>query len=229
MDSSKKNNITSNSINDNNRIEISGKVCGEAKFSHRIYGEGFYTFNISVMRLSESEDIIPITVSERLLDSVEIKNGEKVSIKGQVRSYNNNDSTKNRLMISVFVREFDDDMADNRNMVVLNGYICRTPVYRTTPMGREITDMLIAVNRAYNKSDYIPCIVWGRNARYAGKLATGDNIIVSGRMQSRKYQKKTENGIDEKTAYEVSVSKIEKVEKSDNTEETEETEENEND
>lgn len=220
MDSSKKNDITGSSINENNRIEISGKVCGEAKFSHRIYGEGFYTFNISVMRLSESEDIIPVTVSERLLDSAEIKDGKTVSIKGQVRSYNNNDSAKNRLMISVFVREFDSDMAENRNMVVLNGYICRTPVYRTTPMGREITDMLIAVNRAYNKSDYIPCIVWGRNARYAGKLSTGDNIIVSGRIQSRKYQKKTENGVEEKTAYEISVSKIEKVEKKDYIDET---------
>lgn len=220
MDSSKKDNITGSSINDNNRIEISGIVCGEAKFSHRIYGEGFYSFDISVMRLSESEDIIPVTVSERLLDTAQINEGNRVNIKGQVRSYNNNDSSKNRLMISVFVREFDEDMAENRNMVVLNGYICRTPVYRTTPMGREITDMLIAVNRAYNKSDYIPCIVWGRNARYAGKLNTGDNIIVSGRMQSRKYQKKTENGVEEKTAFEISVSKIEKVEKNDGITET---------
>jgi len=219
MDSVKKNDII-NRINDNNKIEISGVVRGEMRFSHRIYGEGFYTFDIAVTRLSEATDIIPVTVSERIADCADIRDGAYVNISGQVRSYNNTQTAKNRLMISVFVREFTDDMPQNRNSVVLNGYICRKPVYRTTPMGREITDMLVAVNRAYNKSDYIPCIVWGRNARYAGKLETGDNIIVSGRIQSRSYQKKTESGAEEKTAYEVSVSKLENIEQNENSEET---------
>ena len=199
--------------NQNNKIEISGIVSSESRFSHKIYGEEFYNFDISVERLSGSADIIPVTISERLFNKDELTVGKEIKIDGQIRSYNSSSESRNRLVISVFAREIYYGEGNNENAVQLNGFICRKPVYRTTPMGREIADILIAVNRAYNKSDYIPCIIWGRNARYAGKLEVGDNIKITGRIQSRKYQKKTENGAEERTAYEISVSKIEKVEK----------------
>mgnify|MGYP005763611099 FL=1 len=199
--------------NQNNKIEISGIVSSESRFSHKIYGEGFYNFDISVERLSGSADMIPVTISERLFNKDELTLGKEIKIDGQIRSYNSSSESRNRLVISVFAREIYYGEGNNENAVQLNGFICRKPVYRTTPMGREIADILIAVNRAYNKSDYIPCIIWGRNARYAGKLEVGDNIKITGRIQSRKYQKKTENGAEERTAYEISVSKIEKVEK----------------
>ena len=199
--------------NQNNKIEISGIVSSESRFSHKIYGEGFYNFDISVERLSGSADIIPVTISERLFNKDELTVGKEIKIDGQIRSYNSSSESRNRLVISVFAREIYYGEGNNENAVQLNGFICRKPVYRTTPMGREIADILIAVNKAYNKSDYIPCIIWGRNARYAGKLEVGDNIKITGRIQSRKYQKKTENGAEERTAYEISVSKIEKVEK----------------
>ncbi len=199
--------------NQNNKIEISGIVSSESRFSHKIYGEGFYNFDISVERLSGSADMIPVTISERLFNKDELTVGKEIKIDGQIRSYNSSSESRNRLVISVFAREIYYGEGNNENAVQLNGFICRKPVYRTTPMGREIADILIAVNRAYNKSDYIPCIIWGRNARYAGKLEVGDNIKITGRIQSRKYQKKTENGAEERTAYEISVSKIEKVEK----------------
>ena len=199
--------------NQNNKIEISGIVSSESRFSHKIYGEGFYNFDISVERLSGSADMIPVTISERLFNKDELTVGKEIKIDGQIRSYNSSSESRNRLVISVFAREIYYGEGNNENAVQLNGFICRKPVYRTTPMGREIADILIAVNRAYNKSDYIPCIIWGRNARYAGKLEVGDNIKITGRIQNRKYQKKTENGAEERTAYEISVSKIEKVEK----------------
>ena len=205
-------------VNENNRIEISGRIESDCVFSHKIYGEGFYNFNIAVKRLSGSEDIIPITVSERLFDKGDILVGRNVKIEGQVRSYNNCTGPKSKLIISVFARELFYDNGENDNKIEINGFICREPVYRVTPMGREITDLLVAVNRAYNKSDYIPCIVWGRNARFAGRLAIGDNIKITERIQSRKYQKKTQDGIEEKTAYEISVSRIEKVSTADNVE-----------
>ena len=198
--------------NQNNKIEISGIVSSESRFSHKIYGEGFYNFDISVERLSGSADMIPVTISERLFNKDELTVGKEIKIDGQIRSYNSSSESRNRLVISVFAREIYYGEGNNENAVQLNGFICRKPVYRTTPMGREIADILIAVNRAYNKSDYIPCIIWGRNARYAGKLEVGGNIKITGRIQSRKYQKKTENGAEERTAYEISVSKIEKVE-----------------
>lgn len=200
-----------NENNRNNIIVVSGKICSDCVFSHRIYGEGFYNFNIAVKRLSGSDDVIPVMVSERLFDMKDIVINRYIKVEGQIRSYNNCTGERNHLVISVFAREIFYDDCDNENIIELNGFICRKPVYRTTPMGREISDLLIAVNRAYNKSDYIPCIVWGRNARFAGKLEVGDNIKIAGRIQSRRYQKKTDAGTEEKTAYEVSVSRIEKI------------------
>ena len=198
----------------NNSAIISGKVVSPLTLSHEVYGEGFYKFYIEVERLSETADILPVIISERLIDVNMLTEGTDVSISGQVRSYNSFvlENKRNKLILSVFVRDIELDDISNRypNEIMLNGYICKPPILRTTPFGREICDMLLAVNRSYNKSDYIPIIAWGRNARFASGLSVGDNIKIWGRMQSRNYQKKYDNGeTEEKVAYEISVSKIE--------------------
>lgn len=199
-------------IIENNVVNIIGTIVKECEFSHEVYGEGFYIFHISVDRLSDNEDILPVTISERLIDTNSLKLGTVVDIIGQLRSYNNYSEKRNRLVLTVFAREIEilDKLSEkNPNQICLNGFICKNPVYRKTPFGREISDILLAVNRAYNKSDYIPCIAWGRNARFTTNLKIGDNIKLWGRIQSRKYQKKNGEDIEERTAYEVSVSKIE--------------------
>lgn len=199
-------------ITENNVVNIIGTIVKECEFSHEVYGEGFYIFHISVDRLSDNEDILPVTISERLIDKDSLKLGVVVDIIGQLRSYNNYSEKRNRLVLTVFAREIEilDKLSEkNPNQISLNGFICKNPVYRKTPFGREISDILLAVNRAYNKSDYIPCIAWGRNARFTTNLKIGDNIKLWGRIQSRKYQKKNGEDIEERTAYEVSISKIE--------------------
>jgi len=204
-----------NSANpENNKVTIAGTIVTNPDFSHEVYGEKFYIFKLEVKRLSENSDVIPITVSEKFFSILNIETGKNVLITGQFRSYNNFSSVGNRLLLTVFVRDIEEvsDITEYTapNNIFLNGYICKEPVYRTTPFGREIADILLAVNRGYNKSDYIPCIAWGRNAKYADSLSVGDNISVWGRVQSRDYQKKiSEDEIENKTAYEVSVSKIE--------------------
>ena len=204
--------------NSNNIIDIGGRICSDFVFSHEIYGEGFYRFDVEVFRLSESADVLPVTVSERIIDREIMMPGVHVHINGQIRSYNSyvEADRRNKLVLTIFAQDItlpEVSEGTNPNDVFLNGFLCKPPVYRTTPFGREIADLLLAVNRPYNKSDYIPCIAWGRNARFAGKLGVGDNIRIWGRMQSRQYQKRKEDGeVLEKTAYEVSVSKIEVVE-----------------
>ncbi|HCT65424.1 MAG TPA: single-stranded DNA-binding protein [Lachnospiraceae bacterium] len=195
---------------ENNYTLLSGEIVSPCRFSHEIYGEGFYTFDLASQRLSGNSDILPVTVSERIMEGQSLDIGRKVCVTGQIRSYNSYCDKRSRLVLTVFAKELDFQECEDTNQILLNGYICKAPVYRTTPFGREITDILLAVNRAYNKSDYIPCIFWGRNAKYTGNLKTGDNILVWGRVQSRQYQKKNEDGIEERTAYEVSVSRIEK-------------------
>ena len=198
-----------------NKVLLFGKVVSEPQFSHEVFGENFYEFSIEVKRLSESSDIIPVIFSERLLNIEEIRNGISVQINGQYRSYNNQTSGKSKLVLMVFAREIEitEEMTiDNANEIFLEGFVCKKPNYRKTPFGREISDLLIAVNRAYNKSDYIPCIAWGRNAKYCESFNVGDRIKVAGRVQSRKYEKKFEDGnVEEKVAYEISVSKLELV------------------
>lgn len=197
---------------ENNSIYIAGKIIEECEFSHEVYGEGFYLFKISSERLSDNEDILPITVSERLIDRQSLTLGTRVEVIGQLRSYNNYGNKRNKLVLTIFAREInllEEDTEQNPNQIFLNGFICKPPVYRKTPFGREISDILVAVNRAYNKSDYIPCIAWGRNARYLSNLSVGENIKIWGRVQSRKYQKKVEDTVEERIAYEVSISKIE--------------------
>ena len=203
---------------DNNLIRLAGTVVSEKTFSHEVYGEGFYSFDLEVPRLSDNSDIIPVTVSERLLAGINFEIGKKVVIDGQFRSYNNYENEKNKLVLTVFVKEIreqtEEDATLNPNEIMLNGFICKKPIYRTTPFGREIADILLAVNRAYNKSDYIPCIAWGRNARYCQNLGIGENVKIWGRIQSRQYEKKFEDGTSEmRRAYEVSISKME-IEKS---------------
>ena len=195
----------------NNTVHISGEIVSDATFSHEVYGEGFYELLVKVMRLSGQADLLPITVSERLIEGAMLEKGKHISANGQFRSYNKLENGKSRLMLTVFIREIVEDESDgkNPNSIVLSGYICKPPVYRTTPFNREIADILIAVNRAYNKSDYIPCIAWGRNARFVKNLAVGDKVAIAGRIQSREYQKKfSETDIRTMTAYEVSVSKL---------------------
>ena len=198
----------------NNKIYLEGKIVSEKKFSHEMYGEGFYTFDLEVMRVSDSVDILNITVSERLLTGVDISVGTEVVVDGQLRSYNKFMDGTNKLILTVFARNIEPclERSKNPNEIYLDGYICKEPVYRTTPFGREIADVLLAVNRAYNKSDYIPTIAWGRNSRFCKMLEVGDNIRIWGRLQSREYQKKiSDTEVIKKVAYEVSISKMERV------------------
>lgn len=201
-------------MNENNKVTVMGEIIGGFSFSHEIYGEGFYMVDILVPRLSESADRIPLMVSERLLDVKKDYNGMNVKVSGQFRSYNRHEERKNKLVLSVFVREWEFidevDRSEMTNHIELDGFICKEPVYRKTPLGREIADILLAVNRPYGKSDYIPCISWGRNARYANEFEVGSRCKVIGRIQSREYMKKiTEEQVEKKVAYEVSVSKLE--------------------
>ena len=194
----------------NNRVYLYGKVVSEPVFSHEVYGEGFYDINLEVNRLSEQYDIIPITISERLFKDNELKAGTFLAVNGQFRSYNKFVDGKSKLMLTVFVREIIEPIqGQNTNIIELEGYVCKPPVYRTTPFKREICDLLLAVNRAYNKSDYLPCIAWGRNARFVNTLAVGEKLYLTGRIQSREYQKRIdENQTETRTAYEVSISKL---------------------
>ena len=202
---------------ENNQVTMIGEIVSEFEFSHEVYGEGFYLVDISVSRLSDSVDYIPLMVSERLVDVTQSYIGETISVSGQFRSYNRHEEKKNRLILSGFVREleFVDEIEDdiNSNQIYLDGYICKEPIYRKTPLGREIADLLVAVNRSYGKSDYIPCICWGRNARYASSFEVGSHVEVYGRIQSREYIKKIgEEQTEKRVAYEVSVNKIEFLE-----------------
>ena len=198
---------------ENNRVCIIGEIVSEFTFSHEVFGEGFYIANVSVNRLSDMVDVIPLMISERLIDVTKDYRGMKIEVAGQFRSYNRHEGTKNKLVLSIFVRELrfleDDEMPEEQsksNQIFLDGYVCKPPIYRKTPLGREIADILVAVNRPYGKSDYIPCIAWGRNARFA-------HLQVSGRVQSREYTKKIgEEEVERRVAYEVSVSKIDLVE-----------------
>ena len=189
---------------ENNHLVLVGKVTSDKRFSHEIYGEKFYIFDLAVPRLSGNADIIPITVSERLLSINELKIDSKIIVEGQFRSYNSYENERNRLVLTVFAKdikfvenqeeeiEVSKDVVSNE--VILNGYICKKPIYRQTPFGREISDLLLAVNRAYNKSDYIPCIAWGRNARFCENIPVGTEVKIVGRVQSRTYEKKYDDG-----------------------------------
>ena len=223
---------------DNNHLTLVGKVTSEKRFSHEIYGEKFYIFDLEVPRLSGNADKIPVTISERLLTSKDLSIGAELKIDGQFRSYNSYNNEKNKLILTVFAKDIEflekqDEEVEVRkdqvsNEVILDGFICKKPIYRKTPFGREISDILLAVNRAYNKSDYIPCIAWGRNARFCENVSVGTEVRIIGRVQSREYEKKYEDGtVEKKIAYEVSVSSLE-VANQDGNEKVEDTEATEN-
>ena len=204
-------------ILENNQVSIVGESISDFQYSHEVYGEGFYMVEVAVSRLSNFSDYIPLMISERLIDTSQSYIGQKVYVTGQFRSYNRHEELKNRLVLSVFVREIEfieeetEEMKSNQ--ILLDGYICKDPIYRKTPLGREIADLLVAVNRSYGKSDYIPCICWGRNARFAARFEVGVHVQIWGRIQSREYVKRlNEDEVEKRTAYEVSVSKIEYME-----------------
>lgn len=203
----------------NNQAAVIGTIEDEFVFNHEIYAEKFYTCTVRVPRLSGTSDDIRVMVSERLIMDGEYNVGDTVEVTGQFRSYNSYENGDNRLVLTVFAKDivhYEETDNKNPNTLYLNGFICKEPVYRTTPFGREITDLLLAVNRSYNKSDYIPIIAWGRNARFAKNLNVGDNVKIWGRIQSRTYQKRIrEEETITKTAYEVSTNRIELVEKED--------------
>lgn len=221
---------------ENNYLTLVGKVTGEKEFSHEIYGERFYVFKLAIPRLSGNEDIIPITISERIIGEETLQQGKKLLVKGQFRSYNSYENEKNRLILTVFAKdvmevEEKEEEEENEmvrkdtitNEVVLIGYLCKKPIYRQTPFGREISDLLLAVNRAYNKSDYIPCISWGRTARFCQNLEVGTQVKVVGRVQSRTYEKKYEDGTSQtRVAYEVSIGSLEVIEEKNEEKEEEE-------
>ena len=209
--------MMSDKMIENNQVSIVGEVVSDFSFSHEVFGEGFYMLDVSVKRLSDSCDVIPLMISERLVNVNEDCRGACIRAAGQFRSYNRHEEKKNRLVLSVFVREleFVDEESENANtnQIFLDGYICKAPVYRKTPLGREIADILLAVNRPYGKSDYIPCICWGRNARFASGFEVGGHTQIWGRIQSREYVKKIdEEWSERRVAYEVSVSKLEYLE-----------------
>lgn len=199
---------------ENNKVSVIGEIVSGFTFSHEVFGEGFYLVDVAVSRLSDQADIIPLMISERLLNIDENYVGCTIEALGQFRSYNRHEGTKNRLVLSIFVREvtFMEEFTDytKTNQIFLDGYICKAPIYRKTPLGREIADLLLAVNRPYGKSDYIPCISWGRNARYAASFDVGARVRIWGRVQSREYTKKiSDMECEKRIAYEVSVSKLE--------------------
>ena len=192
-----------------NKVYLCGSVESQPKYSHELYGEGFYEFLLKVPRLSGQNDIIPLTVSERLIKDTDLSIGARIALNGQFRSYNKMADEKSKLMLTVFVRDFCEPIEENPNTVELSGYICKPPIYRTTPFNREICDLLVAVNRAYNKSDYIPCIAWGRNARFVKSVEVGQKLTIQGRIQSREYVKKlSETESETRVAYELSINKI---------------------
>lgn len=194
----------------NNKVTISGEVISKPQFSHEVYGENFYEFDLKITRLSDTYDIIPITISEKLMYGNNIAIGSKISGNGQFRSYNKLEDGKSKLILTVFLRELVPfENSDNPNLIEITGYVCKEPIFRVTPFKREICDVLLAVNRSYNKSDYLPCIAWGRNARYVKDFHVGDRVVVSGRIQSRQYQKKIGDDLVTRTAYEVSLSRVE--------------------
>ena len=203
-----------NKLIENNNVELVGEIVSDFSFSHESFGEAFYFVDVAVKRLSETFDYLPLLISEHLIDVNSDCIGKAIHVNGQFRSFNLHEEKKNRLILSVFVRELklldeiDEDMKTNQ--IFLDGYICKDPIYRKTPLGREIADLLLAVNRSYGKTDYIPCIVWGRNARFVSRLEVGGHIQIFGRIQSREYTKKiSETETEKHIAYEVSASRIE--------------------
>lgn len=198
---------------ENNFISLQGRVEGDIEYSHSVLDEDFYKFKLNVSRLSGVVDSLPVTVAKKVLDNINLADGDKISISGQLRSYNKYQENRARLILTAFAKSIEKqtDEDENPNNVILNGFVCKQPNYRKTPFGREITDVIIAVNRAFNRSDYIPTICWGKNAIMCKNLPVGTNVIIKGRLQSREYTKRMGEELEIRTAYEVSVGEIEEI------------------
>ena len=208
---------TTDDIYETNKAVVSGLVMTPPAFSHKTYGEAFYTFVLGIERRSGYVDEIRVMISERLIYEREPREDDFVEITGQVRTYNETVEGRNKLNVTIFAREIVIEPEDTyfENWIFLEGFLCKPPIRRTSPLGREICDVMVAVNRMYNKSDYVPCIAWGRNAVFAGRLTVGTKIVLEGRIQSREYKKRLENGESEtRRAFEVSILKLEEAEKS---------------
>lgn len=206
-----------NNLTENNKVEISGIIVEKPQLNHTIYGEDFYKTKVAIKRLNDTEDLLNVVFSSRLvLNMDEIQVGQNIAILGEYRSHNNSRVTENKVSFFVFAKELNI-LTDLKNIsytdkITIRGFLCKEPNLRTTPLGRRITDLMIAVNRQYHKSDYLPCIVWGRNALFSQTLRVGEEIIITGRIQSREYQKKLPTGeVITRTAYEISVSQIQQV------------------
>ena len=207
-------------LNESNAVHLQGIIIGQGKLSHETHGENFYEYKLKVNRKSGAVDILPVLISERLIDRP-LNEGDLVSINGQMRSYNQiignvDGKLKTKLILNIFAVDFVMPVAENLmnpNTIKLKGYLCKQPVLRETSLTKkEVCDVLIAVNRQYNKSDYIPCLAWGRNAKYLSRFKVGDEIKIEGRIQSREYVKKiSETESETRIAYEVSIANITKV------------------
>ena len=220
------NSTTKKFFSEFNKVFISGKIEAEFEYSHEVLWEKFYRTRVRVERLSGTEDLVPIIVSDLLIGRERIKNslkGKWVEVAGQFRSHNKvGEDGRKHLELFLFVTsiniyEDEDELEEttNANLIYLDGYLCKPPVYRKTPLGRQITDLLIAVNRPYGKSDYIPCIAWGRVAQWASEFETGNRVKLYGRIQSREYFKRYSEDSDEgehRVAYEISVMRMQGVE-----------------
>ena len=201
--------------NDNNHVTVAGIILEPFSFSHELHGEKFYSTRLSIERLSNQTDIIPVMFPERLIDVTQNYIGRYAEVSGQLRSHNLHNASKSKLLLFVFAREaaFFDERCDiiYKNQVHLSGYVSKPALYRKTPLKKEISNVLLAVNRPHLKADYIPCILWGSNALLAKSLQTGEHIVVRGRIQSREYTKTTEDGNETKTTYELSVATLEQA------------------
>ena len=185
-------------------------VCSDVVLSHQVEGENFWEFKLEVARLSEAVDIIPVTISERTTVEGKIKQGDFLTLEGEYRSYNKIVNEKSKLILHFFAKNIAFGRQENINEIKLMGFICKEPVYRKTPFEREICDILLAVNRPnYHKTDYIPCILWGRNARFIASQSIGCKLELTGRIQSREYKKQHDDGqVENMVAYEVSCQNV---------------------
>ena len=187
-----------------NQVTLRGSLASLPEFSHENHERKFYKFYLQVPRLSGTLDTLPIITEASILDTVDLSGGEMLTVTGQIRTHNIRTEQRRHLLIFVFASSILAEDGDPVNEVILEGPICREPTYRKTPLGREICDVMLAVPRAFRRADYLPCILWGRTAQEASLCHTRDYIRIYGRLQSRTYTKITDNGPEERTAYEIS-------------------------
>lgn len=187
-----------------NEITVRGSLCELPQFSHENHGKRFFRFTLEVPRLSGVVDLLPVVAWEDCLNRMDLSGGTRITVRGQVRSFNNHGGSGQKLLIFIFASQLETADLPAVNEVHLRGTICKPPVYRRTPLGREICDVMLAVPRAYHRSDYLPCILWGRTAQEIARCGVGDAIVISGRLQSRQYRKVTPQGEELRTAYEIS-------------------------